>query len=396
MDLADTPALEGGSPVRDRMLPYGRQSVNAKDIEAVVAVLQGDWLTQGPTIPSFEQAFAARLGAQHAVAFSSGTAALHAACHAAGLGTGDEAIVPAITFAATANAVLYVGAKPVFVDVDPRTGLLDPADLSRVISERTKAILPMHYGGLPADMEPIRDMARDRGLIVIEDACHALGAFWRDVPAGRIGEMGVFSFHPIKHLTTGEGGMVVTDDPALAGRLRQFGSHGIVRPEDAGQGGWHYEMRDLGYNYRLTDLQAALGLSQLARLNDFLDARRAHAAAYDAAFEDVSGVRTPPRLAGREHAYHLYPLLFDLDRLRCDKQTLFAALRAEGIGVQVHYIPVPRHPYYRSLGYDPADTLGAEAFFEREISVPMFVDLTPADRGDVVAAVRKVVTAYGR
>jgi UDP-4-amino-4,6-dideoxy-N-acetyl-beta-L-altrosamine transaminase len=391
-------ALHGGKPVRQILLPYGRQRIDEADIAAVGEVLRGDWLTQGPTVTRFEEAFAAKLGVRHAVAFANGTAALHGACFAAGITSGQEVVVPAITFAATANAALYLGATPVFADVDPASGLLSPDDLRKKITPRTKALLPVHYAGLPVDMAPLRDLAERHGLVVIEDACHALGATYRGVPAGRLGDLACFSFHPVKHITTGEGGMVVTDDDAYAEKLRLFRTHGIgkdpARVEAIGD--WHYDMVHLGFNYRLTDFQAALGLSQLRKLDRFVAERQAHAAAYDQAFADMPGV-SPLRVpADRTCSYHLYPLLFDMARLSCDKKTLFAALRAEGIGVQVHYIPVPRQPYYRTLGYDPAATPGAEEFFAREISLPLFVGLTDADRHDVLTAVRKVVDALGR
>lgn len=391
-------ALLGGPPVRSELLPYGRQAINQDDLEAVVRVLQGDWLTQGPTIGDFEEAFAAVHGAKHAVAFANGTAALHGACFAAGLGPGDEALVPAMTFAATANAVVYVGGEPVFVDVDPATGLLDPEQLTRAITGRTRAILPMHYAGLPVDMDAIRTVARAHGLKIIADACHAAGAVYRGEKAGVLGDLACFSFHPVKHLTTGEGGMVLTDDPDEAARLRAFRSHGIYRPQpdDREVGGWHYEMRELGYNYRLTDFQAALGLSQLRRLPEFIARRRAHAAAYDEAFAGEPLLGRLTEGSDRLCVYHLYPLLFDMAGLTCDKRTLFAALRAEGLGVQVHYIPVPRHPFYRKRGVDPAATPGAEAFFEKEISIPLFVEMTEQDRLDTVAAVRKVLHFYRR
>lgn len=391
-------AIHGGRPVRRELLPYGRQAIDEADRAAVLEVLAGDWLTQGPAIARFEEAFAARFGAAYAVAFANGTAALHGACFAAGLGPGDEAVVPAITFAATANAALYVGARPVFADVDPRTGLLSIASLKKALGTRTRAVLPVHYAGLPADLDEIMALAESRRLIVIEDACHAPGALFRGKPAGRWGHLACFSFHPVKHLTTGEGGLVLTDNPEYAERLRCFRTHGIAKdPAAIGrEGGWHYEMRFLGFNYRLTDFQAALGLSQLGKLDEFLRVRREHAAAYDREFTALPEVAFLPVDEKRTCAYHLYPLLFDMDALTCDKRTLFAALRAEGIGVQVHYIPVPRHPFYRSLGYDPALTPGAEAFFAREISLPLFVGLTAADRDDVVTAVHKVVAAFRR
>ncbi len=391
-------ALHGGTPVRTDLLPYSHQHLDEDDIRCVSEVLRGDWLTQGPTVLAFEQAFAEYIGVRHAVAFSNGTAALHAACHVAGLKAGDEAVVPAITFAATANAALYVGALPVFADVDPDTGLLDPASLPDLMNWKTKVILPVHYAGLPVDMEPILAIARARELIVIEDACHAPGAVYRGRNAGAIGDLACFSFHAVKPFTTGEGGMVTTASDEFAAKLFAFRTHGIVKPPErvAEVGGWHYEMVDLGFNYRLTDFQAALGLSQLRRADDLLRLRREHAAYYDRAFSGVKDVAYLREGRDRRCAYHLYPLLFEMETLRCDKKTLFAALRAEGIGVQVHYIPVPDHPYYRSLGYDAASVPGARRFFAREISLPLFAGMTERDREDVVEAVNKVLAAFRR
>lgn len=391
-------ALHGGTPVRKNMLPYGHQSIDREDIEQVTRILTGDWLTQGPTIDEFEAAFAAKIGRRHAVAFANGTAALHGACYAAGLQPGDEAIVPAMTFAATANAAAYLQAKPVFTDVDPATGLLTPDGIESLTSARTRAILPVHYAGFPVVMGPLMELADKIGAVVIEDACHALIAAEQEHIAGTFGHLACFSFHPVKPITTGEGGMVVTDDETYAQRLRMFRTHGIVKEpsfvDDVG--GWYYEMRDLGYNYRLTDMQAALGLAQLKKLDAFLASRRRLAAFYDEAFADLPGVAFIAEPAGVRSAYHLYPLLFAMDELTCDKKTLFAALRAEGIGVQVHYIPVNAQPYYRAAGYDPAQTPGAQAFYAREISLPLFAAMGEPDARDVVEAVQKVLAAFRR
>ncbi len=393
-----TLALYGGTPVRTTPLPYGHQLINEEDLQAVAEVLRGDWLTQGPHIDEFEEAFAEFIGTRYAVAFNSGTAALHAACLAAGLGSGDEAIVPAITFAATSNAALYVGAHPVFADVEPDSGLLNVEDLRRCVNGDTRAILPVHYAGLPVDMDPLLELARENGLTVIEDACHAPGAVYRDRRIGTLGDLACFSFHPVKHFTTGEGGMVTTDRADWADRMRAFRTHGIVKPPARMEalGGWHYEMVELGFNYRLTDIQAALGLSQLRHADDFLRRRGELAAFYDAAFRDIDGVSFLQPGPERTCVYHLYPLLVEMDALSCDKKTLFAALRAEGIGVQVHYIPVPDHPYYRTLGYSSDDLPGARRFFSREISLPMSANISAQDREDVVAAVNKVLAAFRR
>jgi len=391
-------ALHGGKPIRDSLLPYGHQSIDEADIAAVAEVMRGDWLTQGPTIERFEQEFAKMLGAKHAVAFANGTAALHGACFAAGLGSGDEAIVPAMTFAATANAVLYVGGKPVFCDVHADSGLIDVDALEALLTPATKAVMPVHYAGLPVDFDPLLAWAEKHGLLVIEDACHAPGALYKDRLAGTFGDMACFSFHPVKPLTTGEGGMVVTDNEAFAETMRVFRTHGMTKQAQRVEqvGGWFYEMEALGFNYRLTDIQAALGISQLSKLHNFMRARQAHAAWYDKAFGEVPEVSFLTYETDRTCAYHLYPLLFDMDRLTCDKKTLFAALRAEGIGVQVHYIPVPLHPYYQKLGYDPSVVPQAQLFYEREISIPLFATMNDQDRRDVFDAVIKVIDAFGR
>jgi perosamine synthetase len=344
-----TLALNGGSPVRATFLPYGRQSVDEADIEAVVEVLRSDWLTTGPKVAEFEEAFATRVGAAHAVSFSSGTAALHAAAFAAGLKPGDEAITTPLTFAATANCVLYQGATPVFSDVAVDTLNLDPEQLEKKISPKTRALLPVDYAGHPPDLAPILEIAQRHMLIVIEDACHALGAEYRGRRVGGIADMTVFSFHPVKHITTGEGGMVATNNPQFAETLRRFRNHGISsdarQRQSAGQ--WHYEMVLLGFNYRLPDIVCALGIQQLKKLDANLTRRREIAARYEDAFREIPGVVPPAVRPEVNPAWHLYPIRLNLEKLTADSGEVFRALRAENIGVNVHYIPVHLHPYYR-------------------------------------------------
>src|SRR5580658_4670288 len=288
-------AIDGGIPVRKTMLPYGRQSISEDDIQAVVDVLRSDWLTTGPKVLEFEEALAARVGAKYAVAFSSGTAALHGAAFVAGLKPGDEAITAPLTFAATANCVLYQGARPVFADVSPDTLNLDPDRFAERITTNTRAVLPVDYGGHPADLDPILALAERHGLVVIEDACHAVGAEYHGRRTGSVAHMSVFSFHPVKHLATGEGGMVTTDRADLAENLRRFRNHGIS--SDARQrhasGQWHYEMVSLGFNYRLTDVACALGIAQLKNLEANLTRRREIAARYSSAFRNIAGVIVP-------------------------------------------------------------------------------------------------------
>jgi perosamine synthetase len=392
-------AINGGAPVRARFLPYGRQFIEEADIEAVVEVLRSDWLTTGPKVGEFEEAFAARVGAAHAVSFSSGTAALHAAAFAAGLKAGDEAITTPMTFAATANCVLYQDATPVFVDVSTDTLNLDPDELAKKISAKTRAILPVDYAGHPADMTRIMEMARHRGMIVIEDACHALGAEFEGKRVGAIADMTVFSFHPVKHITTGEGGMVTTNNPQFVETLRRFRNHGISsdarQRQSAGQ--WHYEMVLLGFNYRLPDIVCALGIQQLKRLDANLARRREIAAEYAAAFREVPCVIAPTVRPGANPAWHLYPIRLDLQKLTADRAQIFRALRAENIGVNVHYIPVHTHPYYRErFGFRGGEFPVAEDAYTRLISLPMFHGMTAQDVRDVIAAVTKVVSSYAR
>jgi perosamine synthetase len=390
-------ALDGGPPVRKALLPYGRQSIEEDDIQAVVDVLHADWLTTGPKVGEFEEAFAAFVGTRYAVSFSSGTAALHGAAFAAGLKPGDEAFTTPMTFAATANCVLYQGATPVFADVSSDTLNLDPEKVAAQITARTRAVLPVDYAGHPADLDAISELASRHGFVVIEDACHALGAEYRQRRAGSIADLTVFSFHPVKHLTTGEGGMVTTDRSDLAQSLRRFRNQGIS--SDARQrqtdGQWKYEMVLLGFNYRLTDISCALGLSQLKKLEANLLRRREIAARYAAALLDLTSITLPAVRAEANPAWHLYPIRLNLEKLAADRTQVFRALRAENIGVNVHYIPVHLHPYYRDrFGYRGGEFPIAEDAYARLISLPMFHGMSDQDVEDVIAALRKVITHF--
>ncbi len=392
-------AIHGGTPVRPAWLPYGRQAIEEEDIAAVVATLRSDWLTTGPKVDEFEHAFAGYVGAKHAIAFSNGTAALHGAAFAAGLGLGDEAITTPMTFCATSNAVLYQGARPVFADVRPDTLNLDPVLAEACITPLTKAILPVDFTGNPAQMDAFMALAETHGLVVIEDAAHAVGADWQGHRVGSIAHMTTFSFHPVKHLTTAEGGMVTTNDDALATKLRTFRNHGITRDSRQRElaGDWFYEMSALGFNYRLPDVACALGLSQLRRIESNLARRRAIAAQYDAAFVTIPQIGTPKILLGANPAWHLYPIQLDLVQLNATRGEVFRALRAENIGVNVHYIPVHLHPYYReNLGTKPGDFPVAEAAYERLISLPMFHGMNEQDVDDTILAVRKVIAHFAK
>jgi perosamine synthetase len=391
-------ALHGGRPVRSTRLPYGRHALDDADVASVVNSLRSGWVTTGPPVARFEQAVASRVGAARAVAVSSGTAALHAAMFAVGVGPGDEVIAPPLTFAATTNAVLYQGGVPVFADVRADTLTVDPAEVERRITPRTRAVVAVDYAGQPCDLDALRDLAARRGLALVEDAAHALGAQYRGRPLGALADLTIWSFHPVKHVTTGEGGMITTDDPGLAERCTRFRNHGIT--SDAAQreaaGDWVYEMVDLGFNYRLTDLQCALGLSQLDKLDEFLARREAIAARYRAAFRGLPGLALPAVAQDVRHAWHLFPVLLELERLATDRRTVFAALRAEGIGVNVHYIPVYWHPYYRRLGYEKGLCPRAEAAYERLLTLPLFPGMNDGDVDDVVTAVRKVLGHFRR
>ena len=390
-------AIEGGRPVRRTPLPYGRQCVDEEDIQAVTAVLRSDWLTTGPKVQEFEEAFAARTASQHAVTVSSGTAALHAAVYALGIGSGDEVIVPAVTFAATANCVVYQGGTPVFADVDRETLLLDPEQVEKKITPRTKAVIAVDYAGQPCDYDRLRSLADRHGIKLVADACHAPGGAYRGRPVGSLADLNTFSLHPTKHITAGEGGVITTNDAMLAQRMRVFRNHGITsdhRQREA-VGGWFYEMVDLGYNYRLTDLQCALGISQLRKLDVWIARRQDIARRYDKAFANLNAIRPLAVRADLSHAYHLYVIALNLGRLRVKRDAVFAALRAEGIGVNVHYIPVHMHPFYRKrFGTGPGTCPVAEAAYERILSLPIFPAMADGDVEDVIAAVCKVAGAY--
>ena len=390
-------AIHGGAPVRDAMLPYGRQWLDENDIAGVVEVLRSDWLTTGPKVAEFEAIFAESVGAREAVAVSSGTAALHAAMYVLGIGPGDEVIVPAMTFAASANCVIYQGGTPVFADVDKETLLVDPEQVEAKVTRRTRAIIAVDYTGQPCDYDALQAIARRYDLILVTDACHSLGGGYKGSPVGSLADISVFSFHPVKLITTGEGGMISTDNPVYAEEMRRFRNHGITTEhhQRKAHGSWFYEMVDLGYNYRITDFQCALGMSQLQKLPGWVARRQDIARCYDAAFAELTSIQPLGIRSDISHAYHLYVIRLDLLTLRADRAALFTALRAEGIGVNVHYIPVHLHPYYRErfdtgLGLCPV----AEAAYERIISLPIFPDMTDDDVYDVIAAMTKVTRSY--
>jgi perosamine synthetase len=390
-------AIAGGTPVRSRLLPYGRQTIDDSDVKAVANTLTSDYLTTGPAVDRCERAFASAAGVADAVALSNGTAALHAMMDACGIGPGDEVIVPPMTFVATANAVVFQGATPVFVDVDPDTLLIDPARVAAAVTSRTKAVVAVDYAGQPADYEALEHVANPNGLTVLADACHAIGASDQGRPVGSLAAATTFSLHPVKAVTAGEGGILTTDNRVVAERARRFRSHGIDvdhrRRETMGT--WRYEMVGLGFNYRLTDIQCALATSQLAKLPAWIDRRQSIAARYDAAFTTSDLVRPLAVRPEVSHAWHLYVIRLNRAGLTVGRDEIFAALRAEGIGVNVHYLPVHLHAFYRErFGTGAGMCPRAEEAYERMLTLPLFPAMGDRDVADVIEAVAKVTEAY--
>lgn len=377
-------------------IPYGRPVVEEDDVAAVVEVLNSEWLTTGPLVGRFEQSFAAFVDARHAVAVSNGTAALHVCMLAAGIGAGDEVIVAALTFAASANCARYVGATVVFADVRADTLTIDVHHVASLITPRTRAIVAVDYGGLPADLDQLCELARRHGLVLVEDACHAPGAEYRGRKVGSIANLTAFSFHPVKHLTTGEGGMVATNDANLAERLRRFRNHGIDTDhrQREQQNTWRYDMVELGFNYRLSDIQCALGLSQLRRLLPSVDRRRALAARYAQRLSGSEFLRLQTEPEDRRHAWHLYAVRIRGESPGVSREHVFNALRADQIGVNVHYLPVYWHSYYRALGYRKGLCPVAEHAYEGLLSLPMWHGLSDAGQDRVIESLESAVRRY--
>jgi UDP-4-amino-4,6-dideoxy-N-acetyl-beta-L-altrosamine transaminase len=377
------------------VIPYSKQSLDAEDRAAVAAVLEGDWLTQGPAVSSFERAFATRCGVPHAVAFSSGTAALHGSAFAAGVGPGDEIVTSAITFAASANCGAYLGARPRFADIEPETWNVSATTLEPLIGPRVKAVVPVHFAGLPLAVEPIRELVGP-DVAIIEDAAHALGgnAGGEEIGSCAHADMAVFSLHPTKAITSCEGGVVTTRDPALAERLAEFRHHGMVRDRDRllrgeSEGPWYHEQQHLGFNYRLSDVHSALGESQLGKLDDHVARRNAIAARYRDALDGIEGLRPPPEpQPGALHAYHLFVVHLEGGAGR--RLALYERLAANDVRTQVHYIPVYRHPYYRqAFGYEPGLCPEAERYYSGCLSLPCYPDFSPADQDRVIEIIRE-------
>jgi len=390
-------AIDGGKPVCENYIAYGRQSIDQNDKNAVLKVLESDFLTTGPEISRFEQALADYVGAKYAVAYANGTAALHGACFAADVKAQDEVITSPLSFAASANCALYLGARPIFADIDEKTLNIDPNAIEKLISKKTKAIIPVHYTGRAADIDSIQALISNREITIIEDAAHALGTTYHDKKVGSISDMTEFSFHPVKTITTGEGGAITTNSERLYKQLKLFVSHGITRDAERLQdnrGPWYYEQQALGFNYRMTDMQAALGISQLSRIEEFISRRKALVALYDNAFVDEPGLTLQKSLPKSDAATHLYVLLLNLDELKVSRDQIFNALRAENIGVNVHYIPIYLHPYYQALGYQKGLCPVAESIYERLITIPLHPSMTDQDALHVIEGVKKVIRYY--
>ena len=391
-------AIFGGTPVLERKIGYGHQYIDDADIRAVVDVLKSDYLTCGPKIDEAEEKLCRITGAKHAVMIANGTAALHAICFAAGIGEGDEVITTPITFAASANCALYCGGKPVFADINPETYNIDPDQIEKCITNKTKAVVAVDYTGQAVEINRIKTICDQHGLVFIEDAAHSLGTKYDGKPVGSIADMTEFSFHPVKTCTAGEGGAITTNDDELYKKLLLFRTHGITRNpawmNKESEGGWYYQQIDLGYNYRMTDIQAALLSSQLDKLDMFAARRKELVNRYNEAFGKMPEITVQKEIPESDTVRHLYILQFNLEMLKCGRREIFDALQAEGVGVNVHYIPTYSFPYYQKLGYKMGACPNAEKLYERMVSIPLYYGLTNEQQDKVIEAVQKVILYY--
>lgn len=394
----ERPAICGGTPTREKKLYYGHQFLDDKDIQAVVEVLKSDYLTCGPKITELEEKLCHLTGAKYGFAVNSGTAALHIACQAIGLQPGDEVITTPITFAASANCVLYMGATPVFADINEKTYNIDPDSIEKKITAKTKAVIAVDFTGQAVEVERIRQICDAHGLVFIEDAAHSIGTSYCGKMVGSLADITTFSFHPVKTVTSGEGGAVMTSREDLAKKIALYRSHGITREADLlekeSEGGWYYEQIALGMNYRMTDIQAGLLISQLDKLSDFKKKRAEIVNRYNEAFEQMEGVLVQEEIPESDTTRHLYILRLDLQKFRCDRKEFFDAMAAENICCNVHYIPVYRHPYYEKLGYQKGLCPKAEALYESMMSLPLYPSMGKEDVEDVIKAVKKLTDYY--
>lgn len=374
---------------RESFLPYSTQWITDEDIEAVVETLKSPYLTTGPKVKQFEDAVAKYVGAKYAVSFANGTAALHGACYAAGITVGNEVITTPITFAASANCARYMGADVVFADIDEKTYNIDPIDIERKITAKTKAIVAVDFTGQPVDIDAIMDVAKEKNIVVIEDGAHSLGADYKNRKVGVTADMTMFSFHPVKPVTTGEGGVIVTNNKEYYEKLLLFRGHGITHTDYAEeQGGWYYEMVDLGYNYRMTDIQAALGISQMTKLDQFIEKRQQLAALYTEKINGIETVTAPYQLENTNSGWHLYSVQLDTEKIGKTRKQIFEELRAANIGVHVHYIPVYWHPYYQRLGYERGLCPVAEKWYEQALTLPLHPKMSEEDIDEVLSYFR--------
>jgi len=392
------PAIEGGKPVRDKKIYYGHQYLDQADYDAVVEVLKSDYLTCGPKIEELEKKLCDITGAKYAVACSNGTAALHIAAMAAGIGEGDELITTPITFAASANCALYCGARPVFADINPKTYNIDPDSVEEHITPNTKAVVAVDYTGQAVELNRLQAICKKHNLLLIEDGAHSIGTIYDGKPVGSIADMTTFSFHPVKTVTGGEGGAVMTNSEDLYQKLLLYRSHGITRNaslmDNESDGPWYYEQVDLGYNYRMTDIQAGLLISQLDKLQTFKARRQELVARYNEAFSKVEGVIVQEEIPESDTCRHLYILRIDSKKLNINRRQFFDALGAEGVCCNVHYIPVYYFPHYEKLGYKRGLCPNAEALYEEIISLPLYYGISDKDQEDVIEAVTKIATYY--
>lgn len=395
----ELPAIKGGKPVRDNKIYYGRQCVGEDDVKAVSEVLTSDFITCGPMVAKLEKELADYCNAKYAVAVSNGTAALHCACIAAGIKEGDEVITTPLTFAASANCVRYVGATPVFADINPETYNIDPASIRAHITPKTKAVIAVDFTGQCVEIEEIRAICDEYNLIFIEDAAHAIGSSYDGKKVGSLADMTCFSFHPVKTITCGEGGAVTTNNEELYKKIVLAHTHGITHDEELmeeapHEGIWYYEQISLGYNYRLTDFQAAMLSSQLKKLEDFKAKRKRIVAKYNDAFKDLSGIIVQKEIEKSDTCRHLYIIRLDLDKLTCTRREFFDAMSAENVQCQIHYVPVYWFPYYKHLGYKVGLCPNAEEVYKGILSIPLYPSLSDSDVDDVIKAVKKLVNYY--
>jgi len=391
------PAISGGKKVRDTLLPFAPPLIEKEEIDEVVDTLKSGWITTGPKTKRFEELFSQYIGSEHSIALSSCTAGLYLSLLATGIGDGDEVITSPYTFASTANVIIHTGARPVFVDINPSTFNIEPSKIEEKITNRTRAIIPVHIGGRPCDMDEIMEIAKRHNLYVIEDAAHAVGTTYKNRKIGSIGDLTSFSFHAVKNMTTAEGGMVTTENEEWARFIRINSLHGMNKDAWQRKGSWFYEIVSPGYKYNMTDIQASIGIHQLEKLERFIKLRRKYASIYTEGLKDAEEIETPPLCEYGRITYHLYIIKLVLERLKITRDEFIDSMRAENISTNVHYIPIHLHPYYRKrFGYKRGDYPLAEETYDRAVSLPIYPKLKENDVEDVIGAIRKIIKYYRR